>query len=521
MKNFIVGVVGMASAIPIMGYYPFGASYVAAIMASRCKKRWYVLIALIALYLGCPKLVFAKYALEIIAFISVMTIFENMEVKVNACTYIATSVIAFSIMEIIDASLLGFGKGDAFIVAGLAVLVASMGFIMYEIIRLVLIGEFLNFRKKPIALIEFAQNEYERKMNTIGNEFVKLSSKLEKFQNGNEDTSNMASTYIREMGNIIKMLARDVLATSYDDEKLEERIFNELRRNSVKIKQINIVKKNCRKEISLTILDRVYGGSKRYKKDKERKLKEIAEIISESLGEEYVFSENGVTENTYIFRQKQKYYTMFGMAKKSYNDEACGDNFSYQQLECGQTFMGISDGMGTGEEASKESQFVIEIIEELKELGLSEELILGLLNMVFIDKYKEVHPASVDLSVIDMYSGVCDMIKSGAATTFLKRGDWVEAIKSTSLPIGATKHVDVEKVRRKLYDGDLLIMVSDGIIDSVEHEDQEKFITDMILDSKSLKPKELAKELLNGVLKRNDYNVLDDMTVMVAGIWNS
>ena len=57
----------------------------------------------------------------------------------------------------------------------------------------------------------------------------------------------------------------------------------------------------------------------------------------------------------------------------------------------------------------------------------------------------------------------------GAACTYIKRGNWVECIKSTSLPMGVLEEVDMETITKKLYDGDFVIMVSDGIVDALNY----------------------------------------------------
>ena len=43
----------------------------------------------------------------------------------------------------------------------------------------------------------------------------------------------------------------------------------------------------------------------------------------------------------------------------------------------------------------------------------------------------------------------------------------MECIKSTSLPMGIFEQVDMETITKKLYAGDFIIMISDGIVDSL------------------------------------------------------
>ena len=47
----------------------------------------------------------------------------------------------------------------------------------------------------------------------------------------------------------------------------------------------------------------------------------------------------------------------------------------------------------------------------------------------------------------------------------------MEAIKSTNMPIGMMGQVDIESVSKKMYSGDMIIMVSDGVVEAIEAED--------------------------------------------------
>ena len=86
--------------------------------------------------------------------------------------------------------------------------------------------------------------------------------------------------------------------------------------------------------------------------------------------------------------------------------------------------------------------------------------------------------SSVDVCSLDLYSGICEFVKAGAATTFIRRSNWVETITSTSMAAGLVQQLDFEKTSKKLYDGDYLVMVTDGVLDALpvkqEEEDHER-----------------------------------------------
>ena len=112
-------------------------------------------------------------------------------------------------------------------------------------------------------------------------------------------------------------------------------------------------------------------------------------------------------------------------------------------------------------------------------------------------------------------------MKIGAASSFIRRGSCVECITSTSLPAGIFQQTDFEQTSRKLCDGDLLIMVTDGVLDVLPLEHQEKMIKDIILEHPTDNPKELAQYMMNRVRQYKNDRRCDDMTILVLGIWNS
>ncbi len=196
-----------------------------------------------------------------------------------------------------------------------------------------------------------------------------------------------------------------------------------------------------------------------------------------------------------------------------------GDNFSCTELMEGQLLMGIVDGMGSGNEASEDSEEIIELLEDLLKAGYEEETALRLVNSVLLGKENGEASTAVDLAITDLYSGKCSFYKSGAAATFIKRNQWVEVMKSTSLPIGVLKEVDYESAYKKLYDGDYIIMVSDGVLEAFSGENKEEELGRLLMDIHTKNPKDMADELLEAVQKSSGEEITDDMTILITGIW--
>lgn len=427
------------------------------------------------------------------------------------------------------------------VISIIGAILAAMCFslLFYKIIGLYLSrGKSYEYKKKKIGKMEELM-AYEDKLKGIGDSFIKLSKKSVKWTNTdfNDDeidesqnimemllnnqiseSRKLLSMYLYETGKLIKNISRSTLKTFVADAEKKELLVNKLGEKNIICRDINILQERGRKKVVIKMKCKAMGK-------KTCNIKNVAAIISQIIGKQFVVEscDNKALDNKfaiYTFKEDVNYYIMHGMAKKSKEKAACGDNFTCMNLENGQTLLSITDGMGTGTGANRESGMVLELIEEFMGCGFSDELTLKLVNSLFLPGGFNVHPTTVDMSIIDMHSGVCDILKLGAATTYVKRDGWVEAIKSTSLPVVALESLDMETTKKKLYDGDFLIMVSDGVSDSIDNEEKDQVISQIILDSKSKKPKELAAEILNRVSSMTNNAISDDMTVLVTGIWD-
>lgn len=96
----------------------------------------------------------------------------------------------------------------------------------------------------------------------------------------------------------------------------------------------------------------------------------------------------------------------------------------------------------------------------------------------------------------------------------------MEHIYSESLPLGVVRSQKFEKTISQLESGDMIIMLTDGVLDALPEGEQEQLLDLMLLGSPIQNPKELAHYILEKVLELGKTPPADDMTVLVAGIWH-
>ena len=256
-------------------------------------------------------------------------------------------------------------------------------------------------------------------------------------------------------------------------------------------------------------------------------LKEIARTVSDAAGRRLILSGDsaqmlGTRYMTVVCREGPAYFTLQGTARigKGCSDIS-GDNFSMMDMSGGRRGAVLSDGMGSGEEACRESTLVIELLEELLAAGFPEKTAIQMINTTLVIGREEIHYSTVDMTVFDLYTGECEIIKAGASSTFIKKKDSVEHLSSTSLPIGVMNRIEIDSVKRKLEDGDFVIMVTDGVLDALPVGEQDILLETIIQGSAISNPREMAHHILEQVLAWTGKEPEDDMTVLAVGIWEA
>lgn len=196
-----------------------------------------------------------------------------------------------------------------------------------------------------------------------------------------------------------------------------------------------------------------------------------------------------------------------------------GDNFSFLELERGELLLGLSDGMGSGSMACKESEMVLDLVERFMEAGFSVETAIRMMNSAMVMKGEDDLYSTVDLCKINLYTGKACLYKIGASATFIKREDEVECITSSSLPVGAEAQIEIETSETVLKNGDFVVMVTDGVLEYLHVPKPEETMQEIIESIQTNNPGILAKRIMERVMLFTGGKARDDMTVLAACIW--
>lgn len=195
-----------------------------------------------------------------------------------------------------------------------------------------------------------------------------------------------------------------------------------------------------------------------------------------------------------------------------------GDNYSVYELEDGRVALILSDGMGVGPRAAAESATTISLLERLLNAGFNEELSLRTVNNILLLRSGGENFATVDLVVLDLYLGEAEFVKVGSYLSYLKRGKEVSRIEPRALPIGIVEDIHIQPLIRRLRDGDVIVMVTDGVLGGrAAGEGGPDWLEDFILRARTDEPGLLARQILARGEERPGRKA-DDMAVLVARI---
>lgn len=188
----------------------------------------------------------------------------------------------------------------------------------------------------------------------------------------------------------------------------------------------------------------------------------------------------------------------------------CGDDFVNFSTENGFFISAISDGMGSGDLAAIDGSLTCSMISKLMKTGFSVESVLSIVNASLMAKGGDESFSTIDMCKIDSFTGDCTICKGGAAPTLIFSGDGIERVEIHSLPLGILPNVECAYKEIKLREGDMVIMMSDGVWNAGEAS-----IKKTVMRNRALPPSLLSREL---VRMSKSSGIIDDMTAVVLKV---
>lgn len=251
----------------------------------------------------------------------------------------------------------------------------------------------------------------------------------------------------------------------------------------------------------------------------------MAPVVSKVMGQPFTVCHTDCVEPgeapecSFRLHPAVRFQVEVGMAKIGKDGEAVsGDTESCITLRDGKFAMLLSDGMGSGASAALESSTTVSLLEHMFQSGFGRDMAVKTVNSILLLRAPDESFATVDITVIDLYSGRTEFVKIGASPSFvLGSSGTVRIVQSASLPVGILKEIEVSSVVRNLSLNDTVVMVTDGILDSFTGEaDKESQFADFLRDLPRAHPQQTAEIILQYALRLSGGKPRDDMTVLVG-----
>lgn len=176
----------------------------------------------------------------------------------------------------------------------------------------------------------------------------------------------------------------------------------------------------------------------------------------------------------------------------------------------------LSDGMGSGEAARKESALAVHLLERFLRAGIDAQPALKTLNSALTLRASETGSfTTVDLLQLSLRSGEGELYKYGAAPSYIKRGGAVHRVTCSCLPAGLQECSQPPEVTHlRLEAGTFFVMVTDGVADATSDE----WLQNLLAGWQGENPQLLVSAILADSIERTQE--ADDAGVLVLYLPN-
>ena len=366
----------------------------------------------------------------------------------------------------------------------------------------------VGFEDKDIS--EYLENNIEEAINCINNAY-KISKSNFVLQKKLSENKKTISTQLGEVSKAISGLAAGIKQDLKSEEKFatqKQEILSLVSQLDIHLEDIRIKKeKNGRFHIDIILAT---GEITRTQKEK------VQKIVSNSLKQKMIECESEDSK-VLSFIAEDKYSISIGLASTTKKgSEISGDSTLKIRLKDGKYLIAISDGMGSGVDAAKSSILALNMLQKLLSSGFEKDTSIELINSAILNSSEKEIFATLDIAIVDLYTGNIEFIKNGACPTYIKNKKKINMVKSLTLPTGIIDNVELSLHDRDIENNDIVVMCSDGIIDSnVEYKNKELWIKYMLEDIETEDSQKIADLILNEAIDNNFGVAKDDMSVIV------
>lgn len=330
-----------------------------------------------------------------------------------------------------------------------------------------------------------------------------------------EEHKTLVSAQLSGVADVVQAIAEEMMESSQSALSDEEHILAALEQLGLFVDHVHIVSLEPGK-VEIEIVQPVKGAY-------ENSSRVIAPLLSGIVGENISVarvSDAATGMCTSIFSSSRLFNVKTAVATVARDGRiVSGDTYTTMDLGNGRFAIAVSDGMGNGERARRESKAAIELLKKLLKAGFNEKLSIQTVNSTLLLRSKDEMFTTLDMALIDLYTAQTQFLKIGSAPSFILREGHVSTLTGANVPIGILQDIEFQAVTEQLQNDDILIMLSDGVYDAPGQSfDKEVWLRQQIEAMTTRDPEAIADLLLEAAVRVNEGAILDDMTVVVAVI---
>ncbi len=308
---------------------------------------------------------------------------------------------------------------------------------------------------------------------------------------------------------LLEEFADSLARPEWADTEVASRIEAALKKQGVRVKQVVCrVNERGRMEVELIL------NGKYQTQNRNTFCRSIGELCGRSFSLPVVEYADRVTR--IAFTERHAFRVAVGTAQLRCEGEAlCGDAFECFQDGTGRLLAVLSDGMGSGGRAAVDGAMAAGLTSRLLKAGFGFESLLRLVNTALMAKSEDESLATLDIAVINLFTGEMELLKAGAGVSLLYSNGRVNRLDESSLPLGILRELTFAHTTDRLVDGDVLLLMSDGV-----SNDGVEWVEDLLRDYDSTMGgmQGLAQLIVDTARDRQTDEKGDDVTVIALAV---
>ncbi len=196
-------------------------------------------------------------------------------------------------------------------------------------------------------------------------------------------------------------------------------------------------------------------------------------------------------------------------------EKLCGDAVELFEDGSGRYIAVLSDGMGCGGGAAVDSAMAAGLAARMLKAGFGYESMLKMINTALMAKAEDESLATLDIAVVNLFTGELELLKAGAGVSLLYSKGRISRLDESSLPLGILHELTFARTNDRLVDGDILLLMSDGV-----SNDGVEWVEELLheYDITAAGVQGLAKKIVDTARERQTDEKGDDVTVVALAV---